>query len=84
MVLSAEVLSNEVPYLGGDAEMKFYVEGLRFPDRDFDGLVSISLSLLEPINSVRPSACQQSPLHLPRVLSRHRHFRYNTLKDIDI
>ena len=71
MVLSAEVLSSEVPYLGGDAEMKFYVEGLRFPDRDFNGLVSINLSLLEPINTVRPAARQQPPLRLPRVLSRY-------------
>lgn len=53
MVLSSEVLSQEVPYLGGAAEMKFYVEGLRFPDKGFDGLISINLSLLEPINEVR-------------------------------
>ncbi|XP_034061596.1 protein-arginine deiminase type-2-like [Gymnodraco acuticeps] len=49
LVLSNEVLSQEVPYLGGISEMKFYVEGLRFPDKDFDGLISINLSLLEPI-----------------------------------
>ncbi|KAI4826725.1 hypothetical protein KUCAC02_030158 [Chaenocephalus aceratus] len=49
LVLSNEVLSQEVPYLGGVSEMKFYVEGLRFPDKDFDGLISINLSLLEPI-----------------------------------
>ncbi|XP_042364965.1 protein-arginine deiminase type-2 isoform X2 [Plectropomus leopardus] len=49
LVLSSEVLSQEVPYLGGEAEMNFYVEGLRFPDKDFDGLISINLSLLEPI-----------------------------------
>ncbi|MEQ2273670.1 hypothetical protein XENORESO_007061, partial [Xenotaenia resolanae] len=49
LVLSSEVLSQEVPYLGGSAEMNFYVEGLRFPDKDFDGLITISLSLLEPI-----------------------------------
>lgn len=55
LVLSSEVLSQEVPYLGGVAEMNFYVEGLRFPDKDFDGLVSINLSLLEPISAVRSS-----------------------------
>lgn len=54
LVLSREVLSQEVPYLGGIAEMKFYVEGLRFPDKGFDGLISINLSLLEPISEVSP------------------------------
>nr|XP_019952325.1 PREDICTED: protein-arginine deiminase type-2 isoform X1 [Paralichthys olivaceus] len=49
LVLNSEVLSQEVPYLGHEAEMKFYVEGLRFPDKDFNGLISINLSLLEPI-----------------------------------
>lgn len=53
LVLSSEVLSKEVPYLGDDGELKFYVEGLRFPDKDFDGLVYINLSLLEPIAKVR-------------------------------
>uniref|UniRef100_A0AAX7VXM0 Protein-arginine deiminase n=1 Tax=Astatotilapia calliptera TaxID=8154 RepID=A0AAX7VXM0_ASTCA len=38
LVLSSDVLSKEVPYLGGVAEMNFYVEGLRFPDKDFNGL----------------------------------------------
>lgn len=52
LVLSSEVLSQEVPYLGGVAEMNFYVEGLKFPDKDFDGLISINLSLLEPISEV--------------------------------
>ncbi|XP_034061579.1 protein-arginine deiminase type-2 isoform X2 [Gymnodraco acuticeps] len=54
LVLSNEVLSQEVPYLGGISEMKFYVEGLRFPDKDFDGLISINLSLLEPISDGLP------------------------------
>ncbi|KAI9548988.1 hypothetical protein NQZ68_003522 [Dissostichus eleginoides] len=54
LVLSNEVLSQEVPYLGGVSEMKFYVEGLRFPDKDFDGLISINLSLLEPISDGLP------------------------------
>lgn len=53
LVLSSEVLTQEVPYLGGDAEMNFYVEGLRFMDKDFDGLITINLSLLEPISEVR-------------------------------
>ncbi|AWP02412.1 Peptidylarginine deiminase [Scophthalmus maximus] len=49
LVLSSKVLSQEVPYLGGETEMNFYVEALRFPDKDFDGLISINLSVLEPI-----------------------------------
>lgn len=53
LVLSREALSQEVPYLGGDAEMNFYVEGLRFLDKDFNGLISINLSVLEPISAVR-------------------------------
>lgn len=51
-MLSSKVLSQEVPYIGGKAEMNYYVEGLRFPDKDFDGLVTINLSLLEPICDV--------------------------------
>lgn len=49
LVLNNKKLGNEVPYLGGNAELVFYVEGLRFPDKDFDGLINIYLSLLEPI-----------------------------------
>lgn len=82
IVLSNEVLSNEVPYLGGDAEMKFYVEGLRFPDRDFDGLVSISLSLLEPINSALP----ETPIFTDKVVFRVAPWIMtpNTLKPIEV
>ncbi|XP_075953113.1 protein-arginine deiminase type-2 [Anarhichas minor] len=54
LVLSSEVLSQEVPYVGGAAEMTFYVEGLRFPDQDFSGLIRINLSLLEPIATGLP------------------------------
>lgn len=55
LVLSSTELSKEVPYLGDSGELNFYVEGLRFPDKDFDGLVTINLSLLEPIGEVRPA-----------------------------
>lgn len=55
LVLSNDVLTKEVPYLGGISEMNFYVEGLRFLDKDFDGLISINLSVLEPITAVRPA-----------------------------
>ncbi|XP_054473119.1 protein-arginine deiminase type-2 [Anoplopoma fimbria] len=54
LVLSSEVLSQEVPYLGGEGEVNFYVEGLRFPDIDFNGLIRINLSLLEPISTGLP------------------------------
>uniref|UniRef100_A0A8C1E404 Peptidyl arginine deiminase, type II n=1 Tax=Cyprinus carpio carpio TaxID=630221 RepID=A0A8C1E404_CYPCA len=48
MVVGTDTLTEEVPYLGGKTELAFFVEGLRFPDKDFDGLVTINLSLLEP------------------------------------
>ncbi|MED6291718.1 hypothetical protein CHARACLAT_026443, partial [Characodon lateralis] len=66
LVLSSEVLSQEVPYLGGSAEMNFYVEGLRFPDKDFDGLITISLSLLEPIREGIP----ETPIFTDKVVFR--------------
>ncbi|XP_040888846.1 protein-arginine deiminase type-2 isoform X2 [Toxotes jaculatrix] len=66
LVLSSEVLSQEVPYLGGVAEMRFYVEGLRFPDKDFDGLISINLSLLEPICTGLP----ETPIFTDKVVFR--------------
>uniref|UniRef100_A0A8D0APV2 protein-arginine deiminase n=1 Tax=Sander lucioperca TaxID=283035 RepID=A0A8D0APV2_SANLU len=61
-----QVLSQEVPYLGGVAEMKFHVEGLRFPDNDFDGLVTINLSLLEPIATDIP----ETPIFTDQVVFR--------------
>uniref|UniRef100_A0A672R8T2 protein-arginine deiminase n=1 Tax=Sinocyclocheilus grahami TaxID=75366 RepID=A0A672R8T2_SINGR len=48
MVVGTDTLTEEVPYLGSKTELAFFVEGLRFPDKDFDGLVTINLSLLEP------------------------------------
>lgn len=52
MVVGTDMLTEEVPYLGGKTELAFFVEGLRFPDKDFDGLVTINLSLLEPCGKV--------------------------------
>lgn len=66
LVLSSDVLSQEVPYLGGEAELNFYVEGLRFPDRDFNGLISINLSLLEPIREALP----ETPIFTDKVMLR--------------
>lgn len=45
-----------VKYTGGSAELLFFVEGLRFPDEGFSGLVSIHVSLLEHTAEVRAPA----------------------------
>uniref|UniRef100_A0A674NI20 Peptidyl arginine deiminase, type II n=1 Tax=Takifugu rubripes TaxID=31033 RepID=A0A674NI20_TAKRU len=66
LVLSREVLSQEVPYLGGDAEINFYVEGLRFTDKDFNGLISVNLSVLEPISERVP----ETPIFTDKVVFR--------------
>uniref|UniRef100_A0AAV2M7D4 Protein-arginine deiminase n=1 Tax=Knipowitschia caucasica TaxID=637954 RepID=A0AAV2M7D4_KNICA len=47
-VLSSAALSCEIPYMG-DEEIKLFVEGIAFPDKNFDGVIRIHLSLLEPI-----------------------------------
>uniref|UniRef100_F6SFR1 Protein-arginine deiminase type-2 n=1 Tax=Ornithorhynchus anatinus TaxID=9258 RepID=F6SFR1_ORNAN len=46
-ILGRRKLYHVVKYAGGSAEMEFFVEGLRFPDESFSGLVSIHISLLE-------------------------------------
>uniref|UniRef100_A0A3Q2GPP6 Peptidyl arginine deiminase, type II n=1 Tax=Cyprinodon variegatus TaxID=28743 RepID=A0A3Q2GPP6_CYPVA len=51
LVLSSEVLSQELPQLERAPQLKFYVEGLRFPDKDFDGLVTINLTYSSPFFS---------------------------------
>uniref|UniRef100_A0A3Q2PPM4 Protein-arginine deiminase n=1 Tax=Fundulus heteroclitus TaxID=8078 RepID=A0A3Q2PPM4_FUNHE len=66
LVLSSEVRSQEVPYPGGSAEMNFYVEGLRFPDEDFDGLISINLNLMEQIIEGIP----ETPIFTDKVVFR--------------
>ncbi|MBN3317180.1 PADI2 deiminase, partial [Atractosteus spatula] len=48
LVLGQKRLSHVVKYRGGASETEFFVEGRRFPDEDFPGLVTINLSLLEP------------------------------------
>ncbi|KAL0191594.1 hypothetical protein M9458_014292, partial [Cirrhinus mrigala] len=48
IVVGRGMLTQEVPYLGGKTELEFFAEGLRFPDKDFDGLITINLSLIEP------------------------------------
>ncbi|KAF6110510.1 peptidyl arginine deiminase 2 [Phyllostomus discolor] len=46
-ILGRQKLYHVVKYTGGSAELLFFVEGLRFPDEGFPGLVSIHVSLLE-------------------------------------
>uniref|UniRef100_A0A452V7Q0 Peptidyl arginine deiminase 2 n=1 Tax=Ursus maritimus TaxID=29073 RepID=A0A452V7Q0_URSMA len=46
-ILGRRKLYHVVKYTGGSAELMFFVEGLRFPDEGFPGLVSIHVSLLE-------------------------------------
>ncbi|XP_032088021.1 protein-arginine deiminase type-2-like [Thamnophis elegans] len=48
-ILGRRKLSHVVKYTGGSAELEFFVEGLHFPDESFDGLVTIHVSLLEPM-----------------------------------
>uniref|UniRef100_A0AAQ4NVF2 protein-arginine deiminase n=1 Tax=Gasterosteus aculeatus aculeatus TaxID=481459 RepID=A0AAQ4NVF2_GASAC len=82
LVLSREVLSQEVPYLGEAAEARFYVEGLRFSDLDFNGLISIHLSLLEPISSGFP----ETPIFTDTVVFRVAPWIMtpNTLKPVEV
>ncbi|KAI5628499.1 protein-arginine deiminase type-2 isoform X1 [Silurus asotus] len=66
LVLNKMQLANEVPYQGGKSELVFYVEGLRFPDNDFDGLLTINLSLLEPVSEGFP----ETPIFTDKVVFR--------------
>ncbi|XP_030632541.1 protein-arginine deiminase type-2 [Chanos chanos] len=82
LVLSSEVLSEEVPYLGGGSELEFFVEGLKFPDKDFDGLITISLSLLEPVSEGFP----ETPIYTDKVMFRVAPWIMtpNTLKPVEV
>lgn len=54
LMLNSGILTRILPYKSnGNEETKLYVEGVRFPDKDFNGLISINLSLLEPSSEVR-------------------------------
>ncbi|KAK2492232.1 hypothetical protein MC885_002639, partial [Smutsia gigantea] len=46
-VLGPQHLSYEVERRPGERKISFYVEGLTFPDADFLGLVSLSISLMD-------------------------------------
>uniref|UniRef100_A0A8C3DNA4 Protein-arginine deiminase n=3 Tax=Corvus moneduloides TaxID=1196302 RepID=A0A8C3DNA4_CORMO len=65
-VLGRRKLFHAVPYPGGAAELDFFVEGLRFPDETFSGLVSIHVSLLEPLAEGIP----HSPIFTDTVVFR--------------
>ncbi|KAL2296693.1 hypothetical protein Nmel_016029 [Mimus melanotis] len=65
-VLGRRKLFHAVPYPGGAAELGFFVEGLRFPDETFSGLVSIHVSLLEPLAEGIP----HSPIFTDTVVFR--------------
>ncbi|KAJ8391162.1 hypothetical protein AAFF_G00095910 [Aldrovandia affinis] len=66
LVLCAESLSQAIQYNGGTSEADYFVEGLRFPDKDFDGLVTINLSLLEPTGEGFP----ETPIFTDKVVFR--------------
>ncbi|XP_009700740.1 PREDICTED: protein-arginine deiminase type-2, partial [Cariama cristata] len=55
-VLGRRKLYHIVQYTGGAAELDFFVEGLRFPDDTFSGLVSIHVSLQETLVEGIPHA----------------------------
>ena len=46
-VLGPQHLSYEAERQPGEQKISFYVEGLAFPDADFSGLVSLSVSLVD-------------------------------------
>lgn len=46
-MLGPQHLSHEVERRPGEQKISFYVEGLTFPDADFLGLVSLSISLVD-------------------------------------
>uniref|UniRef100_A0A8B9HGN8 Peptidyl arginine deiminase, type II n=1 Tax=Astyanax mexicanus TaxID=7994 RepID=A0A8B9HGN8_ASTMX len=82
LVLSKNELAGEVPYLGGKSELEFFVEGLRFPDKDFEGLVTINLSLLEPNAKDFP----ETPIFTDKVVFRVSPWIMtpNTLKPVEV
>ncbi|KAG9352886.1 hypothetical protein JZ751_017462 [Albula glossodonta] len=82
LVLSAETLSQEIPFNGGTSEVDYFVEGLRFPDKDFDGLVTINLSLLEPTSQGFP----ETPIFTDKVVFRMAPWIMtpNTLEPVEV
>uniref|UniRef100_A0A9J8DKI7 protein-arginine deiminase n=1 Tax=Cyprinus carpio carpio TaxID=630221 RepID=A0A9J8DKI7_CYPCA len=73
---------DRMPYLGGKTELEFFVEGLRFPDKDFDGLITINLSLLEPCGKGFP----ETPVFTDKVVFHISPWIMtpNTLKPVEV
>uniref|UniRef100_A0ACB8EE42 Protein-arginine deiminase type-2 n=1 Tax=Sphaerodactylus townsendi TaxID=933632 RepID=A0ACB8EE42_9SAUR len=65
-VLGRRKLFHVVKYTGGSAELEFFVEGLRFPDEGFNGLVTVHVSLLEKLAEGIP----QTPIFTDSVVFR--------------
>ncbi|XP_059415822.1 protein-arginine deiminase type-2-like isoform X2 [Carassius carassius] len=82
MVVGTDMLTQEVPNLGGKTEQEFFVEGLRFPDKDFDGLITINLSLLEPCGKDFP----ETPVFTDKVVFHISPWIMtpNTLKPVEV
>ncbi|XP_016110830.1 protein-arginine deiminase type-2-like [Sinocyclocheilus grahami] len=82
MVVGTDMLTQKVPYLGGKTELEFFVEGLHFPDRDFDGLITINLSLLEPCGKDFP----ETPVFTDKVVFHVSPWIMtpNTLKPVEV
>uniref|UniRef100_H0XBE7 Protein-arginine deiminase n=2 Tax=Otolemur garnettii TaxID=30611 RepID=H0XBE7_OTOGA len=54
MVLGPRKSSHPLQLKGGQRDTNFYVEGLAFPDADFPGLISLTVSLLDTSNLESP------------------------------
>lgn len=52
MVLGPQQPSHPLELPGGQHSVDFYVEGLAFPDVNFPGLISLTISLLDTSNPV--------------------------------
>lgn len=52
VVLGPQQFSHRLELPGGQHSTDFYVEGLAFPDADFKGLISLTISLLDKSNPV--------------------------------
>ncbi|XP_067873506.1 protein-arginine deiminase type-2-like isoform X2 [Heterodontus francisci] len=63
-VLGDQKLSFVTDYMFGKKEYNFFVEGLNFPDEEFDGLVTINLNLLESMT------LGEAPIYTDRVVFR--------------
>ncbi|XP_038677818.1 protein-arginine deiminase type-2-like [Scyliorhinus canicula] len=64
-VLGGTLLSTVMDYTKGNNEYNFFIEGLRFPDEEIGSLVTVNLSLLEPmIVGHAPIFTEQVVFHL--------------------